>query len=561
MTDDSSEDSSLGADLSEYAQEMLASLKASDRAINSAATRIRYDPVGSPQKKSPTRSTPKVAARVTSPGTGVHTAKQNKSPFSASNKPSSKRSLKIDSKGIDEQGSTDSFLQALQDDDDETLLRRWRDQHRVAVATFNELLSNDEDDDDEEPKKKRRQRRTHGTRSTRIKQKSASVRRRRSASPSKARSSRSGYSSSGSSVGQRRSRLKSFQSPRSVQSTRSTHSKLSRKSTRSTASAGSVPARIRSRRSGKEGSLAHGKNPSPSTIEKSLITRKTNKLKPPKQKTKVSRSTAASRNARKQTPCSDTEGGGVSIARLRRLLADAKLREQSLKQEVKDLKGRLESSRRREQESKDRQESSLERIATLEKTVSSQKDRIRKLKGGHSDKQVATLKSEMAAQRRLLDATQNKLDRLRGTLVQEREKFRNFSSAAKRIQRSEHEPSYSPKATKSQTNYSPRSLDSSPPPPPPLPATCIEKKSRRNYGYKEDCLGLSSDEDFEEDDDGEDINLMKISKGPPKTVPLRPGQLSFPNGLSEAEPTEPSRNQDAYYRYMKLKSLYDAKFH
>ncbi|GBG24048.1 Hypothetical Protein FCC1311_002662 [Hondaea fermentalgiana] len=55
--------------------------------------------------------------------------------------------------------------------------------------------------------------------------------------------------------------------------------------------------------------------------------------------------------------------------------------------------------------------------------------------------------------------------------------------------------------------------------------------------------GMSSDSDSDENGD------------------FNNGVEGLTGGLKQAKTSEPVRNQDAYQRYMKLKNLYDAKFH
>jgi hypothetical protein len=120
----SDSESGLTGQLDEGAREMMDSLRASDRVINSAATRIRYDPgfQGSPTLMS-AASRRKEAMEKASLGTDV----------------------KVTSAGgqndVDENSSTDSFLQALKSEDDGELLRRWQARNQEAVATFKDLLS------------------------------------------------------------------------------------------------------------------------------------------------------------------------------------------------------------------------------------------------------------------------------------------------------------------------------------------------------------------------------------------------------------------------------------
>eukprot|EP00514_Thraustochytrium_sp_LLF1b_P011209 CAMPEP_0184547684 /NCGR_PEP_ID=MMETSP0199_2-20130426/5735_1 /TAXON_ID=1112570 /ORGANISM="Thraustochytrium sp., Strain LLF1b" /LENGTH=494 /DNA_ID=CAMNT_0026942213 /DNA_START=58 /DNA_END=1542 /DNA_ORIENTATION=+ len=119
------EEDNLAGQLDSYAQEMLASLRASDRAINSAATRIRYDP----------------GQQID--GLGVA------SPRSKETLPSRSCQFSLDAANVndDDKASTDSFLQALEAEDDQAMLAKWRRDNKRAVATFKDLLSGDESND------------------------------------------------------------------------------------------------------------------------------------------------------------------------------------------------------------------------------------------------------------------------------------------------------------------------------------------------------------------------------------------------------------------------------
>ncbi len=111
--------------LDEYAQDMLQSLQQSDKAINSAATRVRYDP-------------------------GVReAAKQVDLELGKAMRDEKKKLVvevpKVKTNGTQQKDndSPDSFLRALEDDD-EVLLRKWREKNKSQAAKFYSTFSDSE---------------------------------------------------------------------------------------------------------------------------------------------------------------------------------------------------------------------------------------------------------------------------------------------------------------------------------------------------------------------------------------------------------------------------------
>mmetsp|Transcript_39337 Transcript_39337/g.63868 ORF Transcript_39337/g.63868 Transcript_39337/m.63868 type:complete len:449 (-) Transcript_39337:54-1400(-) len=120
-------------DLADCAAELMSNLRKSDRAINSAATRIRYDP-----------------ERPVTSGKSSRMKQRMDRENEEIQKEVDELVGEVVEPGVSESESTDSFLEALKEEDDATLLRRWRSQHKQQLATFKQFLSGDEAPSDAE---------------------------------------------------------------------------------------------------------------------------------------------------------------------------------------------------------------------------------------------------------------------------------------------------------------------------------------------------------------------------------------------------------------------------